>query len=207
MKLTLKDNILVVRSEDEGEQRQLGEWCIGHVGHVFDLVEGSERGLSLHGLGAREEACREPINILFEQGDPRWWPISNLAPSPFGLHGRTYASIEGFWQGLKYSGDTDRRRIAQLTGREAKHAGDDGSDDAQFQYEGQIYHAGTYAHWTLMEMACRAKFTQYPSARESLLATGTRPLQHKPRRDSRIIPGALMAEIWMRTRAKLTAPD
>jgi hypothetical protein len=38
------------------------------------------------------------------------------------------------------------------------------------------------------------------------LATGSRPLVHRVRRDSRIIPGDLMAGIWMRIRATLTAP-
>jgi len=34
-------------------------------------------------------------------------------------------------------------------------------------------------------------------------ATGNRPLVHRMRRDSRTIPGALMADIWMRIRQKL----
>jgi hypothetical protein len=40
------------------------------------------RGGALLDLGVREEACREPINIVFDQGDPRWQPISNLALAP-----------------------------------------------------------------------------------------------------------------------------
>jgi len=35
------------------------------------------------------------------------------------------------------------------------------------------------------------------------LSTGTRPLVHKTLRDSRNIPGAIMAEIWMRIRGRL----
>ncbi len=51
--------------------------------------------------------------------------------------------------------------------------------------------------------ACQAKFAGNLEAREALLSTGDRPLVHKTRRDSKTIPGALMADIWMRIRAHL----
>jgi hypothetical protein len=62
---------------------------------------------------------------------------------------------------------------------------------------------GTRAHWDLMERACRAKFAQNEGARAALLATGTRPLTHVTRHDSRSIPGVIMAGIWMRIRRGL----
>ena len=54
-----------------------------------------------------------------------------------------------------------------------------------------------------MEAACRAKFAQNEVARAALLATGSRPLTHVVRRDSRAIPGVIMASIWMRIRSDL----
>jgi hypothetical protein len=54
-----------------------------------------------------------------------------------------------------------------------------------------------------MRRACEAKFTQNDDAREALLGTNDRPLTHKMRRDSRSIPGVIMAEIWMGIRARL----
>ncbi len=54
-----------------------------------------------------------------------------------------------------------------------------------------------------MREACWAKFTQHPEARRALLATGERPLTHRMRLDSVNIPGALMADIWMRIRDRL----
>jgi hypothetical protein len=54
-----------------------------------------------------------------------------------------------------------------------------------------------------MERACRAKFAQHSESAAALLATGTRPLVHRMRRDSRTIPGVIMAEIWMRIRQDL----
>jgi predicted NAD-dependent protein-ADP-ribosyltransferase YbiA (DUF1768 family) len=54
-----------------------------------------------------------------------------------------------------------------------------------------------------MRRACRAKFAQNEHAREALLATGERPLVHQVPRDSRTIPGVIMAEIWMALRSEL----
>jgi len=57
-----------------------------------------------------------------------------------------------------------------------------------------------------MEKACRAKFTQNAEAAAALLATGDRPLTHVVRRDSKTIPGVVMAAIWMRIRKELKNP-
>jgi hypothetical protein len=54
-----------------------------------------------------------------------------------------------------------------------------------------------------MEQACRAKFSQNEEARAARLATGWRPRDHVVRRDSKAIPGVIMADIWMRIRAEL----
>jgi hypothetical protein len=54
-----------------------------------------------------------------------------------------------------------------------------------------------------MERACAAKFEQHGPARGALLATGQRPLTHKVRPDSRMIPGVILADIWMRLRDRL----
>src|SRR3954464_1382207 len=64
--------------------------------------------------------------------------LSNFAATPFTFHGRRYASLEGFWQMMKYPEGPDdpratfpglqwaftREQVAQLTAFEAKHAGD-----------------------------------------------------------------------------------
>ncbi|MBS0243478.1 MAG: hypothetical protein JSS20_14970, partial [Proteobacteria bacterium] len=71
-------------------------------------------------------------------------------------------------------------------------------------YRGASVPVGTYAHWQLMARACLAKFEQNIDARAALLGTGTRPLEHRVRRDSRTIPGVIMADIWMRIRGQLT---
>ena len=63
--------------------------------------------------------------------------LSNFAATPFTVKGKRYASLEGFWQMMKYpEGPNDprakrrelkwkytREQVAQLTGFEAKNAG------------------------------------------------------------------------------------
>lgn len=202
MRVTLKAGIAILASESASERDALENWIGANKDHVFHLASGSGKGAALHDMGVRAEACREPINIVFA-GDARWRPISNLAHTPFQLHDRSYASVEGFWQGLKTDDETQRWRIAALWGSNAKRASN--AAPPAFVYREKTIASGTYDHWELMFQACRAKFAQNLAAREALLATGARPLTHRTRRDSRIIPGALMADIWMRVRASLSA--
>jgi hypothetical protein len=48
-----------------------------------------------------------------------------------------------------------------------------------------------------------SQFDQSAEGRAALLATGGRPLMHVVRRDSKTIPGVIMAQIWMRIRKRL----
>src|SRR5262249_17214627 len=163
-----------------------------------------------HDLGARADACREPIQVSSRSADPTVRLIGNFAPTPFTLDGRDYRGVESFWQGLKFPPGLGGRRAAELQRAGARAAGEagasaaggrraaqDGDYAATVRYEGQDGAVGTCTHWALMERACWAKFTQRAGGRAALLATGERPLQHRMRRDSRTIPGVIMAEIWM----------
>lgn len=205
MRVILKPGLVALSAETDAEREELARWSAGCANHVFHLPVSGERGLALRDLGPREEACAEPINVVYD-GDGRWRPISNLAHIPFELDGRTYASVEAFWQGLKFPGQADRDRIALLWGLEAKAAGWDAPAADTFVYEGASYSIGRPPHWMLMQRACRAKFSQNVEAASALSATGNRPLQHRVRRDSETIPGVVMAEIWMKIRRKLLAP-
>jgi predicted NAD-dependent protein-ADP-ribosyltransferase YbiA (DUF1768 family) len=129
--------------------------------------------------------------------------IGNFATAPFDLDGQRYLSVESFWQGLKFGSDSERRRLAQLEGPRARAEGDKQGYGSTVTYSGQEIAVGTWAHWQLMEKACRAKFAQNPEAAAALLATGNRPLTHVVRHDSKAIPGVIMAAIWMRIRKEL----
>jgi hypothetical protein len=202
MRVLLKPELLVVLPDAETEALAFRNWAASRQNHVFHLTADANGGGVLRDLGLRADACREPINIVFDSVEARFRPISNLARSPFELDGRRYESVEGFWQGLKSQSAAERERIAALWGTEAKNAGPR-LWPPTFDYEGRMYPSGAYAHWKLMRRACEAKFLQHAEARAALLATGARPLTHKVRRDSRTIPGVLMADIWMRIRVKL----
>lgn len=71
-----------------------------------------------------ENQSRETINIGFKGKTETEQMLSNLALAPFKLNGKYYASVEGFWQGLKFpEGSDERNEIANLSGIEAKKAG------------------------------------------------------------------------------------
>lgn len=197
-------------AETAEEAVDLADWRSRHEDQVLLVTAdaSAEQGaVRLRGLGHRLEACRVPINVISSSSDPLARVISNLANTPFELDGRRYGSVESFWQGLKFESDEDRARIAALDGARARQEGTRRGYDDAVTYEGARIAVGTSDHWRLMERACRAKFEQSDEARLALLATGERPLVHVVRRDSRAIPGVVMAQIWMRIRDKLRASD
>ena len=120
------------------------------------------------------------LNILFRSHDPCVRLISNLAHTPFVLHGRSYASMEAFWQGLKWPDESKRAEIAALHGHEARLAGA-GAVAAEFiSYQSCEIKVGSPDHWNLMRDACSAKFTQHDQAREALISTVGKPLPTAP---------------------------
>lgn len=201
MKLSFQNNVIGLSAETPDEL-DICSLLAPADGHVFQLHASSGRGMAFSMIGPEDDARRAALNIV-QSIAPRFALISNLAHTPFELAGQRYASIEGFWQGLKLLDPMERRAMAELWGGEAKGRGGSIDQPTKFAYEGVIVTAGSPEHWALMRAACEAKFTQHDAARSALLATGERWLTHKVRRDSRTIPGAIMADIWMRIRAHL----
>jgi predicted NAD-dependent protein-ADP-ribosyltransferase YbiA (DUF1768 family) len=189
---------LVVVSPEENESEELADWLRSHAGQVFRLENVGDAAV-FQAIGPEDEACRKPINISSRSPMPLKL-ASNFAHTPFVLDDREYASVEGFWQGLKSPQAADRLRLASLHGDEARDAGLQAPAADAFDYAGRLVRTGTFEHWQLMERACVAKFEQNPAARDALLSTGNRPITHRVDPDSRTIPGAIMAEIWMRIR-------
>jgi predicted NAD-dependent protein-ADP-ribosyltransferase YbiA (DUF1768 family) len=121
--------------------------------------------------------------------------LSNFAATPFTFNGQRYASLEGFWQMMKYPEGPDdpratfpgpkwsltRRQVAQLTGFEAKRAGTLGEENMRrmgidwVSFEGTrfAYKPATPGeHYRLIVAATWEKVRQNPKVREVLLATG-----------------------------------
>ncbi len=201
MKMTFRNDVVGLSAETPDEQK-ICDLLNAVDSHVFRLHASSNRGIAFSMIGPEEDACRAPLNIV-QSIAPRFAAISNLAHTPFEMDGERYASIEGFWQGLKEPDPVQRRAMAKLWGGEAKGRGSSLEQPAAFAYQGTMIAAGSPEHRALMRIACEAKFTQHDEARTALLATGERWLTHKVRKDSRTIPGAIMADIWMRIRSRL----
>lgn len=202
MRAILKPGLVVVAG-DNADTEDVAGFAARYADHAFTLSPQGSKGFVLRDLGRKEEACRQPINIHSRIADPALRLIGNLAHTPFELEGIVYQSVEGFWQGLKFPADEDRIRIAALHGSAAKRAAEAAEKSETFEYRGERFRIGRPEHWRLMRMACQAKFMQCEAARSALLATGTRPLTHTMKRDSETIPGVVMADIWMRIRARL----
>ncbi len=203
MQTLLKDKVLVLIPETDTEQTELASWKADHQDHVLLVQVNKGSGLTLKELGSKEDACHEPFQVISNSPNPAARLISNFAATPFILDDRNYTSVESFWQGLKFTDESERQRIALLDGRQARTEGSKKGYGTTIFYQGQEVPVGTWQHWQLMAKACWAKFTQNEDAKAALLSTGSRPLVHCTRRDSRTIPGVIMAQIWTRIRNKL----
>jgi peptidoglycan/xylan/chitin deacetylase (PgdA/CDA1 family) len=154
--------------------------------------------------------------------------LSNFAATPFTFRGERYASVEGFWQMMKYPEDDadpratlsgnawkfTRSEVAQMTAFDAKAAGDVGSKNMSRMGIDWVSFAGEQfpyrpaepgRHYELIVDAMRAKLEQNPEVRRVLLATGDLVL--KPDHHQEANPPAAWPyfEIWMQLRAELPA--
>jgi hypothetical protein len=121
--------------------------------------------------------------------------LSNFAATPFVFHGKRYASLEGFWQMMKFpEGEDDprakfpglewqwtREQVAQMTGFEAKRAGTAAEKNMKtrgitwvtFEGKRMEYKPPTPGeHYRLIVEATSAKVRQNPEVKKVLLATG-----------------------------------
>lgn len=121
--------------------------------------------------------------------------LSNFAATPFTFHGKRYASLEGFWQMMKYpEGDTDpratfpglhwaytREQVAQLTAFDAKRAGDAAEKNMKAMgitwvtFEGKRMEyraAGQSEFYKLIVAVTWEKVRQNPEVEKVLLSTG-----------------------------------
>ena len=121
--------------------------------------------------------------------------LSNFAATPFKFRGKQYASLEGFWQMMKYPEGPDdprakfpglewkykRDEVAQLTAFDAKKAGDLASQNMKkmdidwvtFEGKQMPYRpAKPGDHYRLIVEVTREKVRQNLKVQQVLLATG-----------------------------------
>ncbi len=152
--------------------------------------------------------------------------LSNFAATPFTFHGRCYASLEGFWQTMKYPEGPDdpratfaglhwaftRQQVSQMTGFEAKRAGTFGDENMQtmginwVSFEGRRFDykpAKPGEHYRLIVAATWEKVRQNPEVRRVLLATGQLILKPDHRQEPDAAAAWRYYDILMQIRSEL----
>ena len=152
--------------------------------------------------------------------------LSNFAPTPFTLHGKHYASVEGFWQMMLYPEGPDdpraafpgilwkhsREQVSQMTAFEAKDAGDLGEanmkkmkiDWVSFQGKRFPYRSMTKGeHYRLIVEAMHAKLEQNPKVKEILLSTDGLRLLPDHYQESNSPAEWRYFDVWMQIRGEL----
>lgn len=150
--------------------------------------------------------------------------LSNFAATPFELDGKHYATVEAFWQSLKYPESKkdirakvkgwpySRAQVEQLDGFAAKKAGDFGSKVMQMlkldwvSYQGKklIYRTSSKGeHYQLILRAMRAKLKQNPEVAKVLISTQDLKLRPDHQVGENDPPAWRYYDIWMEIREEL----
>lgn len=152
--------------------------------------------------------------------------LSNFAATPFTFREKRYASVEGFWQMMKYPEGPDdpratfpgvvwahtREQVAQMTAFEAKRAGDLAEANMKsmgidwVSFEGRRFPYKPQKpgeHHELIVAAMRAKLAENPEVKRVLLATGGLILKPDHHQEPDAPAAWRYFEIWMRLRAEL----
>ena len=121
--------------------------------------------------------------------------FSNFTETPFAIDGRTYRSVEGFWQAMKFPESAidpratfagviwshQRPEVAQMIGFEAKAAGDQGTSNMRLMGMNWVTYNGVQMdyrvpikgpHYDLIVRAMRQKLEANPALKTLLLRTG-----------------------------------
>ncbi|MEP6664559.1 MAG: hypothetical protein ABJC04_12940 [Verrucomicrobiota bacterium] len=154
--------------------------------------------------------------------------LSNFAGTPFVFRGKRYASLEGFWQMMKYPETTNdararfpgvewkytRDQVSQLTGFEAKMAGTLAEKNmkqmgiAWVTFEGKQFEYRTPLkgeHYRLIEAATREKVRQNSVVKQVLLETGDLILKPDHHQETDAPPAWRYYEILTQIRTELRA--
>ena len=152
--------------------------------------------------------------------------LSNFAPTPFVFRGKRYASLEGFWQMMKYPEGSDderakfpglewkytREQVASMVSFEAKRAGDLASANMNkmkidwVSFEGKRFEykpAKPGEHYKLIVAATWEKVKQNPEVKRVLLATGDLILKPDHHQEPNAPAAWRYFEILMQIRSEL----
>ncbi len=153
--------------------------------------------------------------------------LSNFAPTPFVFHGKRYASLEGFWQMMKYPEGPDdprakfpglewkytREQVAQMVSFDANHVGALASANMEkmkitwVSFEGKHFEykpATPGEHYQLIVAATWEKVKQNPEVKKVLLSTGDLILKPDHHQEANAPAAWKYYEILMEIRKKLS---
>lgn len=179
-----------------------------HGGNFMRGKDGSVYAIDFGMTLTAREWKKVPFNVASNSKNRIEKRLSNLDYAPFVFNGQAYASIEGFWQGLKFpEGSEMRAQVAAMSGLSSKRIGDTAEKSETFQYLDETYQVGLARHQSLMKLALRAKFAQNPDCLQLLLATGDAQIIHEPKMkdgtpypDSTTIPAEVFSRFLMEIR-------
>ena len=149
----------------------------------------------------------KPINISSASEEEIGQQMSNFAAMPFTLDGRNYASVEGFYVGLKFLDAESRAKAASLAGADA-YAFGKASVLKETEYGGKRFSLGGPEHHALIARAIRAKLDAHPDLANAFAATHPRPIIHvtrEPERPGTFMPGVALCRILTELRDALVA--
>lgn len=149
--------------------------------------------------------------------------LSNFAATAFVLDNVTYASVEGFWQMMKYPESADdfrssvdypftREQVSQMTAFTAKDAGKIGEEKMRelginwvtYQGEQMIYCSLEKGlHYELIKRAMWEKVNQNPEVKRILLQTGDLILRPDHHAEGCLAPEWRYYDLWMEIRTQL----
>lgn len=152
--------------------------------------------------------------------------LSNFSHTPFTFEGKSYQSVEGLWQSMKYPENKqdprfswpeavwkfERTVVEQMVAFEAKRAGSQASKNMKKENANWVTYKGkkmTYKtpekgeHYQLIKKIMWAKVLQNPKVKDVLLKTGDLKLipDHKVKADAP--PAWRYNVIWMEIRDQL----
>jgi len=154
------------------------------------------------------------FNIASYSEDWRSRLLSTFAHTPFrlqcGERVLDLASVEGFWQGLKWpEASAERLRIFGLWGIDAKMAGHGAPARTHVRFCGCDVPIGSAEHHELARLAIKAKLEQNKEVQRALEATDDLRLTHvlvddngQLVPDSLTLPAAVFCRIWTELRAE-----
>ena len=152
--------------------------------------------------------------------------LSNFAATPFTMDGKTYASVEGFWQMMKYpEGPGDERlkdpaikwpytrdQVAAMTAFDAKHAGSSanaimkqlGIDWVTYGGKKMTYFENAKGEFYKLILAAEwAKLNQNQNVKDIVTKTGSLKLMPDHHTSPNDPPAWKYFDIWMEIRSQI----